>query len=71
MSLLRPEPAASPVPFDARRGAAPAALAALRPRQWTKNLLLFAGLVFAEQFDHPARVGESDRDLLRLLRRLE
>ena len=27
---------------------------ALRPRQWTKNLLLFAGLLFSQQFNHPA-----------------
>jgi len=26
---------------------------ALRPKQWTKNLLLFAGLLFSQQFDHP------------------
>jgi 4-hydroxybenzoate polyprenyltransferase len=31
----------------ARRGRVRAALAALRPRQWSKNLLLFAGIVFA------------------------
>jgi 4-hydroxybenzoate polyprenyltransferase len=30
-----------------RRSRARAALVALRPRQWTKNLLLFAGIVFA------------------------
>jgi 4-hydroxybenzoate polyprenyltransferase len=33
------------------RGRARAALAALRPRQWTKNALVFAGIVFA------ARIG--------------
>lgn len=27
---------------------------ALRPRQWTKNLLLFAGLLFAQQLGQPA-----------------
>src|SRR5215212_10816075 len=32
-----------------KRTPARAALAALRPRQWTKNLLLFAGIVFAAQ----------------------
>jgi 4-hydroxybenzoate polyprenyltransferase len=32
-----------------RRSPARAALVALRPRQWTKNLLLFAGIVFAAQ----------------------
>jgi 4-hydroxybenzoate polyprenyltransferase len=33
---------------------------AMRPRQWSKNLLLFAGLVFAAEFDRPeqwARAG--------------
>src|SRR2546421_6823318 len=29
------------------RSRAKAALVALRPRQWTKNLLLFAGIIFA------------------------
>src|SRR5256884_8366176 len=32
-----------------------AALVALRPRQWTKNLLLFAGIVFA------AKLGDGGR----------
>ena len=36
-----------------RRGGLAAALAALRPRQWLKNLLLFAGIVFAEQIGDP------------------
>ncbi len=26
----------------------------LRPRQWTKNLILFAGVIFAERFEEPA-----------------
>jgi 4-hydroxybenzoate polyprenyltransferase len=30
-----------------------ALLEALRPKQWTKNLLLFAGLVFSQQLDQP------------------
>jgi 4-hydroxybenzoate polyprenyltransferase len=30
-------------------------LAALRPRQWSKNLLLFAGIVFAAELDDPER----------------
>jgi 4-hydroxybenzoate polyprenyltransferase len=30
-----------------------ALLEALRPKQWTKNLLLFAGLLFSQQFNHP------------------
>jgi 4-hydroxybenzoate polyprenyltransferase len=35
------------VDLPRRRSPAHAALVALRPRQWTKNLLLFAGIVFA------------------------
>jgi len=38
-----------------RRRPLAAAVAALRPRQWLKNLLLFAGIVFGEQLDDPAR----------------
>jgi 4-hydroxybenzoate polyprenyltransferase len=30
-------------------------LATLRPRQWSKNLLLFAGIVFAAELDDPER----------------
>jgi 4-hydroxybenzoate polyprenyltransferase len=41
--------------LDSPRSRARAALAALRPRQWTKNLLLFAGLVFA------AKLGDVTR----------
>ena len=39
----------------ARRRPARAAVAALRPRQWSKNLLLFAGIVFAAELDDPRR----------------
>jgi 4-hydroxybenzoate polyprenyltransferase len=35
--------------FPARRSPLHAVLAALRPRQWPKNLLLFAGIVFAAE----------------------
>ncbi len=38
-----------------RRSPALAALAAMRPRQWTKNLLLFAGIVFAAKLGDPTR----------------
>jgi 4-hydroxybenzoate polyprenyltransferase len=31
-------------------------LASLRPRQWTKNLLLFAGVIFAQKLGQPACV---------------
>ncbi|MDX6435489.1 MAG: hypothetical protein QOK34_323, partial [Gaiellaceae bacterium] len=49
-----PEPA--PVyELPQRRSLARAALVSLRPRQWTKNLLLFAGIVFA------AKLGDATR----------
>src|SRR3954468_24154674 len=38
-----------------RRSLPRAAFAALRPRQWSKNLLLFAGLIFA------AKLGDATR----------
>jgi 4-hydroxybenzoate polyprenyltransferase len=41
--------------LDSPRSRARAALVALRPRQWSKNLLLFAGLVFA------AKLGDATR----------
>lgn len=31
----------------------------LRPRQWTKNLLLFAGLIFSNHFREPDRIGKA------------
>jgi 4-hydroxybenzoate polyprenyltransferase len=34
-------------------------LVALRPRQWTKNLLLFAGIIFAAQLGDPVRWAEA------------
>jgi 4-hydroxybenzoate polyprenyltransferase len=39
----------------AREGEGRAVVAAMRPRQWTKNLLLFAGLLFAAQYDEPGK----------------
>ena len=38
-----------------RAGTAHAAFRALRPQQWTKNLLVFAGIVFAAQLGDPVR----------------
>ena len=38
-----------------RRSPRAAAIAALRPRQWTKNLLLFAGIIFAAKLGDPGR----------------
>jgi 4-hydroxybenzoate polyprenyltransferase len=42
-----------------RRSLPRAALVALRPRQWSKNLLVFAGLVFAAKLGDPARWAEA------------
>ena len=46
---------AAVVELTPRRSAARAALVSLRPRQWTKNLLLFAGIIFA------AKLGDATR----------
>ncbi|MGH2994473.1 MAG: decaprenyl-phosphate phosphoribosyltransferase [Solirubrobacterales bacterium] len=53
--------AAEPVRDSRRRGAqrgstARALLVAMRPPEWIKNLLVFAGLLFSQQFDDPGRV---------------
>jgi 4-hydroxybenzoate polyprenyltransferase len=48
------EPAAV-LELPRRRPPAAAAFVALRPRQWTKNLLLFAGIVFAAKLGEPTR----------------
>ena len=48
------EPAAV-LELPRRRSAVVAAFVALRPRQWTKNLLLFAGIVFAAKLGDPIR----------------
>src|SRR5919112_1851580 len=42
-----------------RRSPLHAALVALRPRQWTKNLLLFAGIVFAAKLGDVTRWAEA------------
>ena len=43
------------VELPQRRSLPRAALAAMRPRQWTKNLLLFAGIIFAAKLGDPGR----------------
>jgi 4-hydroxybenzoate polyprenyltransferase len=53
-----PEPAQL-VELPARRAAWRAALVSLRPRQWTKNLLLFAGILFAAKLGDASRWGEA------------
>ena len=41
--------------LEPRRSTAAAVLVAMRPRQWTKNLLLFAGLIFAAELGDPTK----------------
>jgi 4-hydroxybenzoate polyprenyltransferase len=53
--VTSPRPAAKVVTLTPRRGPVRAAIVALRPRQWPKNLLLFAGLIFA------AKLGDAGR----------
>jgi 4-hydroxybenzoate polyprenyltransferase len=50
----RPAPAEMPPPAPPptqRRSPARALLVTMRPQEWVKNLLVFAGLVFSRQFD--------------------
>jgi 4-hydroxybenzoate polyprenyltransferase len=46
-------------PLRVRRGPVRAALVALRPRQWSKNLLLFAGILFAAELGDAVRWVEA------------
>jgi len=39
-----------------RRGPLRAAIVTMRPKEWIKNLLVFAGLLFSGQFDDPAAI---------------
>src|SRR5919108_5306991 len=47
------------VELPQRRSLPHAAFVALRPRQWTKNLLLFAGIIFAAKLGDASRWGEA------------
>ncbi len=52
-------PLADVVPLPTRRSPWQAALVALRPRQWVKNLLLFAGILFAAKLGEVVRWVEA------------
>ncbi len=52
-------PAREVVELPRRRTALHAAVLALRPRQWSKNLLVFAGIVFAAKLGDAVRWGEA------------
>ena len=54
-------------PRKPRRGPVRAAIVAMRPQEWVKNLLVFAGLLFSGQFDETRRGRRRDRHLRRLL----
>src|SRR4051812_23472968 len=62
MARPNPHPAISDVPraapsgSSARRSVAASLLISLRPAQWTKNLIVFAGLVFSMKLFEPASV---------------
>jgi 4-hydroxybenzoate polyprenyltransferase len=50
--MAEAEPA---VAASAREAVARSLLRAMRPRQWPKNLLVFAGVIFAAEFDEPTK----------------
>jgi len=52
-------PARELVELPRRRSVLRAAVVALRPRQWSKNLLVFAGIVFAAKLGDAVRWGEA------------
>jgi 4-hydroxybenzoate polyprenyltransferase len=56
--LTRPQPAAV-LELRPRRSAGRAAFVSLRPRQWPKNLLLFAGIIFAAKLGDAGRWAEA------------
>ena len=49
----RTEPRAPHEPPRPRRGRLRAVVVTMRPQEWIKNLLVFAGLLFSGQFDEP------------------
>jgi 4-hydroxybenzoate polyprenyltransferase len=57
--MVEPTRVADVVELPSRRSPLRAALVALRPRQWLKNLLLFAGIIFAAQVDDPVRWAQA------------
>ena len=49
-------PPSGPDSTKPRRGPLRAAIVTMRPKEWIKNLLVFAGLLFSGQFDDPAAI---------------
>jgi 4-hydroxybenzoate polyprenyltransferase len=54
-----PAPAAEPPSGSPRRSTAVALLAAMRPSEWTKNLLVFAGLLFSQKLRQGPQVVDA------------
>ena len=54
-----------------QRSVARAAFAGMRPKQWSKNLLLFAGLLFANELGDATKWLRGDRCVRRVLRGIE
>jgi 4-hydroxybenzoate polyprenyltransferase len=48
-----------PTPTGRKRSQVRSLLVSIRPRQWIKNLLVFAALVFAERFGDPEAIADS------------
>lgn len=57
--MLSPERRPQPTPLPRRRSPFRATVTALRPRQWLKNLLLFAGILFAAELSDATRWVEA------------
>ena len=57
--MVGPAPLAEARQLPPSRSPVRAALGALRPRQWLKNLLLFAGIIFAAEVGDPTRWFEA------------
>ena len=55
----RTAPTVPESPHEPRRGLPSAVLVAIRPQEWIKNLLVFAGLIFSGSFDEPSAIADA------------
>ena len=51
-----PDAVSEPTPAARKRSPLLAVIVAMRPEEWIKNILVFAGLVFAKKFNEPSQV---------------